>query len=173
MNKLCKDCGKELEKRNKSGFCIDHVRQNIKKTHGMTGTKEYKTWCRMKNRCYNKRDNSYPRYGAVGIIICDNWVNSFEKFYLDIGDAPSEDHSIDRIDSTKGYSSQNCRWATIYEQANNKKSVTIYGGKNLREWDDELGFKHGTMRARIRQYGWSWDKAISTPRFKRGYKFKK
>lgn len=87
--------------------------------HGMKGTKMYQTWKSMKARCFsNKKSEKY--YKGKGIMICKQW-SSFSEFYKDMGDKPTEKHSIDRIDSDKGYCPHNCRWATKHVQAANRE----------------------------------------------------
>src|SRR5690606_36132486 len=78
---------------------------------------EYQTWLRIKKRCHNPLDKSYPQYGGRGIEVCQEWRESFQAFLRDMGPRPSPHHSIDRLDGTKGYSPDNCRWATKEEQA--------------------------------------------------------
>lgn len=141
--------------------------------HGMTGTRPYRIWCGMLRRCYNKNDISYKKYGAVGIKICDEW-RDFIDFWNDMEDTYFEEAQIDRLNNEKGYSKENCRWATLKEQANNKRNVRFYeyGGKkmNLPDWDKKLGLKKGTTRARMHTFGWSVEKALSTPKKKyQGY----
>jgi hypothetical protein len=83
----------------------------------MCGTRIYSEWQSMKGRCYTKSHTSYRKYGAKGITVCDEWLNDFMAFY-DWAMANGYDDSLtlDRIDSTKGYSPDNCRWATYSEQ---------------------------------------------------------
>ena len=100
-------------------------------THGLTKTKEYRTWKGIKGRCYRKNQKDYSRYGAKGIKVCDRWINSFENFFEDMGKAPSPRHQIDRIDNTGDYSPTNCKWSTPRENACNKCRSKIWHIKGL------------------------------------------
>ena len=91
-----------------------------KLTHGLTYTPEYESWCKMKSRCHNEKNNRYYRYGGRGIKVCDEWVNSFENFYRDMGNKPGKEYSIDRIDNDGDYCPANCRWATPKQQVENQ-----------------------------------------------------
>jgi len=81
---------------------------------------EYRTWLSMRQRCFNEKNWAYKYYGEIGITVCDEWNKSFLTFYGDMGDRPSPDHSIDRIDNDLNYCKENCRWATRSEQQRNK-----------------------------------------------------
>lgn len=88
--------------------------------HGKTSSPEYKSWSSMIQRCTNPANARYEGYGARGIKICDQWM-SFENFYADMGDRPSINHSLDRINNDGNYDPGNCRWATRSEQQRNKR----------------------------------------------------
>lgn len=80
----------------------------------------YRTWHNMMKRCYSEKDISFPYYGARGITVCKDW-HYFKIFLKDMGDKPSEYHSLDRIDNDLGYSKYNCRWATRSQQCDNRR----------------------------------------------------
>ena len=124
------------------------------------------TWCGMRARCYNPRNKKFPIYGGRGITVCNRWLNSFEDFYEDMGDPPTDKHSIEREDNNKGYSPENCVWAT-YKQQNNNRSNTVfitYKGvvDTLSGWADRLGMSRDTIKLRLRR-GWSIEKTLTTP----------
>lgn len=101
-------------------------------THEKSSTPEYKIYIGMLTRCYNKNRNRYYRYGGRGIKVCDRWKNSFENFLEDMGERPSKEHSIDRIDNDGDYEPKNCRWTDKYDQAINKQSKRGKSGiKNI------------------------------------------
>lgn len=104
-------------------------------THGHTRKKDYKTtspthltWTGMKHRCHNPKHTAYERYGAKGVHVCEEWRKSFVKFLADMGERP-KGMTLDRIDSSKGYFKENCRWATTTEQYQNKRVVRDKLGK--------------------------------------------
>ena len=95
--------------------------QHWNKQHGYFGTRTYRSWNSMKSRCENPKATAYERYGGAGIKVCRRW-QKFENFLEDMGERP-DGKTLDRINNLKGYSKENCRWATIKEQQNNRKNV--------------------------------------------------
>lgn len=169
------DCGQEKSVLGKSlrsgnttscGCLAAESRASRGKTHGMTYSPEYRTWCRIKNRCYNPRVKDYPQYGGRGISMCAAWRNSFDAFLIDMGRRPSAKYSIDRKDNSGNYEPDNCRWATPYIQANNKRSnrqLTAFGRtQNLSQWAREYGMERTALKQRLAR-GWAVDRAISEP----------
>lgn len=106
--------------------CLRSISSKLKANfHGLRGTPAYKSWDSMIQRCRNANNESYKKYGALGISVCDRW-SSFLNFLEDMGDRP-KGMSLDRIDSFGNYDPENCRWATAYEQSHNKrKPITTY-----------------------------------------------
>ena len=123
-------------------------------THGLTGTAGWRAWCEMKRRCYNPDCRHFKNYGGRGIKVCERWLESFEHFLEDMGNRPSPEHSIDRHPNNDGdYEKSNCRWATISEQARNRRNnhmVTINGEtKPIAAWSEIAGISQNSMLRRI------------------------
>lgn len=98
--------------------------------HTMRGTKVWRTWLSIKTRCTNPRQvKAYKYYGAKGVKVCDQWMESFQAFYDHIGDPPTPEHSIDRIDPFGNYEPGNVRWATSQQQRANLRSSSQHAAK--------------------------------------------
>jgi hypothetical protein len=126
-NKLPKSCGcrryyysHSSKKNNKTitPQCTVYCKEDT--ILGKQYKSEYKIYGAMKQRCYNPKHNRYYLYGGKGIKVCDRWLENFKNFFDDMGQRPSDRHSIDRIDSNGMYEPTNCRWATYSEQNTNK-----------------------------------------------------
>lgn len=140
----------------------------IKTTHGKTGSRAYRIWRNMITRCTNSNIaiDDWNRYGGRGIKVCDRWKNSFEAFLGDMGE-PNQGMSLDRFPDVNGdYEPGNCRWATSKEQCNNKRNnhMVEFNGKTMTiaQWAEETGINHGTILSRIRNFGWSAERALTT-----------
>lgn len=94
-------------------------------THGHARGKrvspEWSAWKGMRQRCHSTTHKRYPLYGGRGIRVCQQWRDSFEAFFADMGRKPSERHSLDRIDVNGDYEPGNCRWADQQEQCRNQR----------------------------------------------------
>jgi len=136
------------------------------KTHGMTKTPTYRAWVNMKKRCLNPRNKSWPNYGERGINVWQPWVDSFEVFLQDMGEAP-DGMSLDRIDNSQGYSPMNCRWASYKTQANNRRSNVqfVFNQKlmTLSEISDFCGLSIQTLSWRIYKLNMPIEQAATIP----------
>ena len=108
--------------------CVQKERTSkANRTHGNRNTRLYRIWNCMKNRCYRKSYHAFDHYGGRGIKVCDEWKDDFQAFYKWAMSNGYEDNlSIDRVDNDKGYSPDNCRWATMADQNKNKRAKNGY-----------------------------------------------
>lgn len=122
----------------------------------------YNAWRAMKGRCTQPKDGGYAKYGAVGVVLCEAW-DRFDAFLRDMGERPSAAHTIERLDNSKGYSPENCRWATRKEQARNRRSnrILALGGVEMpiAAWAEHLGMPAHRISTRLRR-GWSVERAL-------------
>lgn len=130
-------------------------------SHGLTNTPSYHAWVNMRYRCKKVKG-----WADKGIKVCDEWSNSFEKFFEDMGGTYFSGATLDRIDNHGDYSKENCRWATRKEQANNRGSnirvIFLNKKTTLGELAEEYKIAYGTLFRRIND-GWSLKDALETP----------
>lgn len=135
------------------------------KRHGMYNTRIYIIWSHIKQRCYDKNFTYYNLYGGRGIKMCDEWFDDFLNFYNDVGNPPSNKHTIDRINNDGNYEPSNIRWATMKEQGNNRRNnVRLkYDGKEmtLSQWAKYRNINVQTLYARLHKYGWELGKSLN------------
>lgn len=174
---LCQcDCGTKtivnhydlLKGHSKSCGCLNRELSSQRRLkHGLTGTPEFDTWLRIITRCTNANNPDYPRYGGRGIKICQRWLDSFENFLADMGNRPSGDYSIDRINNNGDYEPSNCRWATRITQCNNRRGSRFlaYNGEMLTiaQWARKIGIPCRVIVSRLNQYHWSIERALTEP----------
>ncbi len=134
-------------------------------SHGMTKSAEYRVWLHMKRRCTNPKDSNYHNYGGRGISYGPRW-EKFENFFKDMGPRPSPKHTLERADNSKGYGPDNCVWATIKEQARNRRTNVLLTYNDVTQpiaaWAEELGIKYDLLHHRISK-GWSIERAFTEP----------
>lgn len=122
---------------------------------GSNQSYEYRAWRNAKSRCFLVTHPKYRIYGARGITMCDKWRNDFLAFYNDMGPRP-EGMTLERKDVNGNYCPENCKWASLTEQARNKTNNTkrtINGvTKLLREWAEESGVEFYRLKYRLKYY---------------------
>lgn len=176
---LC-DCGKEVV-----GLYFSNVKKGgtkscgcmrgkligeSHKTHGLSKDPLYPCWKAVVRRCTVPKSKDYERYGGRGIKVCDRWLESdgrgFLNFKEDMGNRP-DGFSIDRIDVDGDYEPSNCRWASDDQQRRNKRNsvmLTFNGEtKNLTDWADVLGVSRDLLWDRYKVLGWSVEDTLTKP----------
>jgi hypothetical protein len=158
-NGTTKSCGC-LAQENRSHIGKSHA------THLASNTPLYYTWIDMRRRCTKSSHHAFNYYGGRGISVCPEWANDFAQFAKDMGEKPSPEYSLDRIDVNGDYTPKNCRWATAEQQSNNLRSNTriIWCGQDLTvtQWARKVGCHDTTLFQRIRS-GWCPTKILLTP----------
>ena len=171
----CQNCGKEhiysqsyLKSGRASCSCIKSIKlsQTLTK-HGGCKTKLYGIWYTMKNRCYNKKNKSYKRYGGRGITVCNEWLNfaQFRDWSIKNGYEENKGLSIDRINNNGNYEPSNCRWVNSFVQANNKRNnhkVIINDNEySLNQLERLTGMDHRLIGRRLKD-GWEINTILET-----------
>jgi hypothetical protein len=174
---LCQcDCGKTLDKlivsnsliHKKTQSCGCFMVEQVKKsntTHGFTKTRSYVSWRSMWQRCTDPSHKNYKSYKTKTPV--DRW-KSFEMFLLDMGERP-KGMSLERIDNSKNYSPENCKWATNRDQQLNREAtiaLVIDGVKmSMREACRTLGVGYSMAKGRVYK-GWNPYDAVLTPKLR-------
>lgn len=144
---------------------------NRARTHGLSRHPLYDVHRSMQKRCYVPTDVNYVNYGKRGIDICDQWLDNFLEFYVwAVENGYTSELSIDRIDNSKGYSPENCRWVERKVQSRNNrrnKMITAFGEtKCLFDWgkDERCAVGVWGLRNRFDRGQWTdMEAMISTP----------
>ena len=125
------------------------------RTHGLAQTRLYKIWLAMKARVTNPHRKGYKDYGGRGIKICESWLN-FENFYQwALANGYDKNLSIDRINTNGDYCPDNCRWATMEVQQNNKRNnhmIDWEGGTyTLAQFSRQFHIPQSTVWGRLKR----------------------
>lgn len=136
-------------------------------THGFSNTRMHSIYLAMLSRCYNPNNTSYPNYGGIGIVVCNEWRLNFLYFRSwALNNGYTKYLSIDRVDNNYGYFSWNCRWVTMREQARNRKTNKYFSiGEETRlfmDWCKLYNIGHPTVISRLK-HGWDFETALKTP----------
>lgn len=164
------DCGatvrKDIGNLPRTNTCGHKCLFNPLRKHGGVGSKEYRTWKNIKTRCTNPSYVQAKDYSGRGVYMHPDWMGSYETFISHIGPAPSNAHTVDRLDNSKGYEPGNVAWVTRSENCNNKRNnvrITYKGEtKTATQWARELNIKPSIILDRVRS-GWTTEDTLNTP----------
>ena len=143
------------------------ARKKAHTTHGGSKTRLFRIWQYMRKRCTNKNAINYERYGGRGITVCPEWQNDFAAFRdWAMANGYRDDLTIDRKDNNGPYSPENCKWSTVKEQGNNRRSTHLitYNGEthSIKGWSEKTGIAESTLWNRIHA-GNSPEDALTRP----------
>lgn len=149
---------------NKTAISCGCVGNCAKLKHGDTKERLYKIWCDMRKRCRADKGRNFEHYKGKGIKVCEEWDKSYEAFKeWSLKNGYNNKLTIDRIDVTKGYEPDNCRWATWTTQQNNKNNNKYYKvngeNKTISELSREYNMTYEIIRGRLRR-GWNIEEAL-------------
>lgn len=154
--------------------CASAYKAKHRATHGHTRnlnpSKAYRAWRGAKRRIFDVKDKRFPDYGGRGLDMSPRWAESFDAFLSDMGEPPTPDHQIERIDNDRGYWPDNCRWADRYEQGANKRNNVVieWRGRKatLSEWCRETGVSFDVAKARHYRHPFNGDKIFAQGRLR-------
>jgi hypothetical protein len=148
----------------KSCGCLRSDRRKAMAAGKLSRTATYNSWSMMKDRCLNKNNQNWDRYGGRGVKIADRWMN-YRNFLADMGERP-KGMTIERVNNDGHYEPGNCRWATRLDQGRNRSTCRriTYNGRtlSLTEWAEAIGVNPRTLKSRLR-IGWSVERAFAAP----------
>ena len=173
------DCGNEKE------IYVSHVtgghtrscgcyRKETHHKHGLHKHPVHSLWVSMLQRCYNPKHLSYINYGGRGVTVCHEWRKDFMPFYewaISNGwkkglQLDKDKKSIQLGITPNLYSPERCQFLTHKVNSNFMRNSFFieYNGefKTIQQWAEKLGVNHNSLRSRIRNYGWSVEKAFTT-----------
>ncbi len=130
------------------GCLLKETASEKAKTHGAYKTPTYVSYRAMRDRCLNKNNPNYKKYGALGVTICTRWLESFDNFLADMGERP-EGTTLDRRKSAGNYTPENCRWSTVLTQGRNKRKtvMTLELAATIRELRKSTGWGPAQLAA--------------------------
>ncbi len=134
----------------KHKHCCECARPLFWVSSGVIPKYFYDIFISMHARCYNEKCKAYKNYGARGINVCEEW-DDLLSMYKDMGDRPTDEHSLDRIDNNKGYNKENCKWSTRREQAENRRGnkIELESSEGAKTKVSDLATLHGLSRHKI------------------------
>ena len=136
--------------------CLNQERRIAKAKYGVSVSRipEYFVWSMIVQRCTNRRNKDWRRYGGRGITVCKRW-RKFAGFFSDMGRRPSPQHTLERRNNDQGYSPKNCYWASRYQQMNNRSNNVVLehdGFLGTRaEWARRLNMSYFQLRDAMRR----------------------
>lgn len=149
----------------------DRIPYNKGKGQYLGHPKIYRTWNNMKSRCYRDSPVNH-RYKEAGIVVCERWLNGadglsgYKTFSKDMGDPPSDKHTLERINNNGNYEPSNCRWADRKVQGNNtirNRWIDFNGErKTMAQWGEATGLGAQNIENRLKMK-WSIERALTTP----------
>lgn len=135
--------------------------------HGQSRTRTYNIWALMLQRCTNPKAANFVSYGGSGVAVCKRWYD-FANFFADMGHPPSPQHTLDRKDLKGDYTPENCHWADVETQQNNRSNnvfIEAFGERlTVAQWARKTGLTKDQIAHRVFQMGMPPEQALTAPR---------